>query len=567
LSTTGSLWYGREGQMLARTCNAVCAAGLVIGLGGCLTPSGSVDLVLTMPTDPDLQPQNMTTVDVIATGSNGIPITSQDEIIDNAFTAGNLPVENGVQIDVLLRDVSDGLVGVGESSQLVDVIGDKSTTLSMPVRRPFVYAADGSNLYSFDPSLDSRGSDFQGQLMGVTAPMFAISANGDRLAVVSQNAVQVIDTGTNMVIGSPITLPASAQDAAPVPGSHTIVVATSSGISIIDLDSGSLQTAKTASVDRVTVGANGTGGFTAFGLVGAVTAPTGPLDACAGSSAVVAVDVDSTAAAPPMASPIPLSDLAADPQQALLFATDPCDGEVVRLDISNGDAAMNPSQVSTLSRANVLAVLGGRVWAAGTAPSTLSCIDANGDTVACTAQSSDQCPITDQNLSSYIAFTDNGSGAALIVQSIATGNGSDIIQFDVPARSEGIVATDDPGQSLTQTLPALSVVPVDLVALPGGQYVSVVAQSQYYVFQTVETGGGEPDQTLLPCLYAQTSDWLQFDMASLSVANRVRTQCDLTVGQADPPFVDWACAATAPNETSNFGDYTPASVGALFGAR
>ncbi len=169
------------------------------------------------------------------------------------------------------------------------------------------------------------------------------------------------------------------------------------------------------------------------------------------------------------------------------------------------------------------------------------------------------------NLTNYVvAFTT--TGAALVVQSIPTVGSDAPIEFDVPDRRETMVNTDDNAEQHAQVLRAYSVVPNDLVALPGGQYVSVIASSQYFIQELVASDGVN-QEVLLPCLSAVTSDWLQFDMASLSIANRVRTQCDLTVGQSDGPFQHWACDVPASNETSKFGDYTPTSVGALFGAR
>nr|HEX4317107.1 hypothetical protein [Kofleriaceae bacterium] len=538
---------------------------IALSAGACVG-SGSLDLTLQLPTDQTLQPSGETTVEVIATGTDGVPVANTSVIENNSFSAGDLPVGNDMQIDVLLRDVSNRLVGVGEAGALVDIKGDQTTSLTMPVRKPFVYAATDKDLYSFDPTLDSRDASFQGQLSGVSGPMFAVSAGGDLLAIVTSNTVQVVDTSTNMVTGNPIQLPDAANDASAVPGSHRIAVGTKSGITIVDLDAGTVASSSAgASVDRVTVGANGTGGHTAYGLISRVQAPSSPLDSCSGASSIVATDVDSPADATPVGTSTALSDIAADPQQALLFATDPCDGEVVRLDASSDSTAINATMVSALARANVLTVLGERIWAAGTTPAVPVCLDANGNTIKCNADSPIECPVTDNTLTNYVAYVT--TGAAMVVQSIPTTGSDAPLEFDVPDRRETMVSLDDDAQQHAQVLRAFSAVPNDLVALPGGQFVSVVASSEYFIQELVETGGVGGDKILLPCLDGKTSDWLEFDMASLSIASRVRTECNLTVGQADPPFVDWGCDVPPANETSKFGAYTPASVGALFGAR
>lgn len=550
--------------MVARAWIFVCTGA--VAAGACVG-SGSLDLTLSMPSDQTLEPQGATTVEVIATGSDGIPLANTSVIENGAFSAGDLPVEDGVQIDVLLRDVSNRLVGVGEAGALVDIAAGQATELTLPVRKPFVYTATDKDLYSFDPTLDSRDASFQGQLMGVTAPMFAVSAGGDLLAIVSKNAVQVVDTSTNMVTGDAIQLPDAANDATAVPGSHRIAVATQSGIAIVDLDSGAIATSSAGgAVDRVTVGANGTGGHTAYGLVTRVAAPSSPLDACSGGpSMIVSTDVDNPADATPMTTGVALSDVAADPQQPLLFAAAPCEGQVVRLDASSDPGALNPTMMSTLSRANVLTVLGGRVWAAGTTPAVPVCLDDNGNTISCNAGSPIECPDTGNLLTNYVAYVT--TGASLVVQSIPTTGGDSPLEFDVPDRRETMVSLDDDAQQHAQVLRAFSVIPNDLVALPGGQFVSVIASSEYFIQELVETGGFNGDQIVLPCLDGKTSDWLEFDMASLSLSSRVRTECDLTVGSASQPFVNWGCDLPAANETSKFGAYTPASVGALFGAR
>ena len=73
-------------------------------------------------------------------------------------------------------------------------------------------------------------------------------------------------------------------------------------------------------------------------------------------------------------------------------------------------------------------------------------------------------------------------------------------------------------------------------------------------------------QIILPCLKTTTGDWLLMDLASSSVAQRVRTTCNLTTGPADV-FVNWACDDPPDGEASTVGSYQPTSVGALFGAR
>ncbi len=370
--------------------------------------------------------------------------------------------------------------------------------------------------------------------------------------------MQGIDTSTNALSGAAIALPGTANDATAVPGTHQVAVACSTGIAIVDLDTGAVaMTQSKTSVDRITVGADSSGTMTAFGLIGRVAAPVGPLDTCTGTSqALVSVPVATAGMLTSVTLTDALSDIAADPSAGLLFATAPCTGKVERVDDTTGAL----SDIGTLERAAVLTVLGGRVWAAGSHASVPACLDDNGDSIACDITSDESCPPPHDAPPNFIGYV--STGANLIVESIPT-QGSDMtVEFDVPARTQTIVNTDDDAAQHAQVLNAFSVDPVDLVALPGGQYVSVVASSTYFIQQL-----GTETEILLPCLKASTGDWLLMDMASTSVADRVRTECELITGPSDAEFMDWACDTPTQQEMSTQGDYLPTSVGALFGAR
>src|SRR4051812_20928012 len=261
---------------------------------------GSLELTLSLPSQPDLRPTGMTTVTITASAPGQSAIGNTSVLGSGAVSVGDLPVGDDIQIGVGLRDVSNRIVGVGEAGQAIDIVGDKATKLSIPVRRPFVYAASGTALYSFDPTLDPRDAKFQGTLSGVTSPQLTISVGGDRLAVIGGTSVQVVVTETNTVMGS-ITVPGMISDAAAVPGSHKLAIAHGGGIAIVDLDGGSVQNAAVGPVDRVTVGPGSDGLMVAYGLVGRVSPPDKPKDlaTCTGTSKIVSVSVDSPAVAMP----------------------------------------------------------------------------------------------------------------------------------------------------------------------------------------------------------------------------------------------------------------------------
>lgn len=539
-------------------------SALIIGCAcawACQGPAGEVDLRLSLPSDSTLRPTGMTQISVIAQSPTIGTITDTSLLGGGTtVTAGDLPVGSDVMIDVLFRDDSSRLVGVGEAESPIDIVGDQTVSLTMPVRRPFVYASSGSALYSFDPTLDPRDAAFQGTLGGVSQPQLAISVGGAWLVVAGPSSVQVIETDTNMPVGGPIAIPGTIADAAPVPGTHLIAVAHSAGISIVDLDSDVVTSASGPAVDRITVGPDGHGGQIATGLVGRVAPPASATDTCTGTSQIVTAEI---ATPPKSLDAMPLSDaiadIAASPDDGTVYAALPCAGEVASL------SSAGLSQISALSRAAVVAVAGEHVWAAGTAPSQPMCEEGNTD-VACATGQTAACTGSDPNAN--IVYVSDG--AHLIVQAIPLdGAGSDAVSVDIPEPRETIISTDDPGGQHAQVLKSLAMTPVDLVALPGNENVAVVTQTRYFIQSLVQQDFSGNLSVLLPCLDVTTGDWQLFDFASTSVAQRVRTVCDLTVGpvDTDTTFKNWACEDAPDGQQPTQGDYLPISVGALFGAR
>jgi hypothetical protein len=524
-------------------------------LAGCFG-TGSLDLALTLPTEPDLRPTGMTTITVLATSPDMDPIANRTVLTGSSFSAGELPVGDKVQINVLLHDVSNRLVGLGEAPQLVDIVGDKKVTLTIPVRRPFIYASSGTSLMTFDPTLDPRNIKFQGKIQGVS-PAAGVPVGGDRFVVAGATSLQIIETATHKVIGSPVALPGTVNDIAPVPSQNKVAVAHATGIAIVDLDANppTVTNAAVGAVDRVTVGPAGDGRMVAYGLIGRVAPPDlpPPLSTCTGSSQVVSVFVDAPAVTAPKPLNAPVSGISAAPAQPAVFASLPCTGQVSRID---GDPSSEVGQLtltkmSDLKNAAAIAVLGDRVYAAGAKPSVPMCAG------TCNSMSSTACPETSTNRVSYVA-----DGARLVVQSLPIAGG-DAITVELPERRETMLDRSDGAGSHAQVLHPLGTVPLDLVALPGGQYVSVVTRNNYYIESAVDSTFG----LILPCLKTETADWTLIDLASSSIAQRVRTHCKITNVRPGALFPNWDCDEPPEAERSTQGDYVPVSVGALFGVR
>jgi hypothetical protein len=527
---------------------------------GC-TSSGALELDLELPSTPDLKPSGMTTITVLATSPDIAPTANTSRIAsDGSFSAGEFPVADDVSISVLLRNDSNRLVGIGEAASLVDIVGDDTTSLTIPVRKPFIYAGSGTSLYSFDATLDPRDAKFQGELP-VSGAQIAVSVGGDRLVVANANQLQVVDTATHAVAGKPIPLGSvTIADVAPVPGTHRVVVAHSQGIAIVDLDSAMVTPAMVGPVDRVTVGAGSDGKPVAYGLVGRVAPPENPLVACTGSSMLVSVPVDNPGA---MTAPKPIGDAVSDIAATMdtvspkVFASLPCSGMVAQVTgtVEGGQLAL--MKLGDLPNAAVLAVAGERVIAAGSEASIPKCETGAGSPTNCTPSAAISCPEMNATHVAYVV-----QGARTIIQSYPVAGGSPLV-LSAPERRETMIDTSDPAEQHTEVLHAFSAVPLDLVVLPGGQYVSIATKSRYYL----ERLDGGFSQVLIPCLDATTYNWLLFDLASASVAQRIRTECDLTQTPGGTVFGPFACDMPPEGESSTRGAYKPISVGALFGAR
>jgi hypothetical protein len=544
---------------MRRSVTVIVAAALACSGGGCES-DGSFELVLALPDDPALRPIGMTTVTVVMTEPGAQPVATTSVLDGEGFSVGDFGAAAAVRIEVQLRDVTNRLVGVGETAEPVDLVANAARVVEIPVRRPFIYASDGATLRSLDPTLDSTDGAFQGEIIGVGVPRVMISVGGDRLAVVGATSVTVIATDTNLPVGEPIALPATARDAAAIPGTRRIAVAHDQGIAIVDLDAASFQNAVVGAIDRVTVGPSTDGRLLAYGLAGRVAPALNPLASCAGSSKLFVIDVDAPLATLPIAFAEPVADLAAAADEpGNLYAALPCSDRVARVDDRDGALA----DFAALEHPAAVAVAGGRVIAAGTGSSAPHCVNAAGAAVACAVDApTGKCPPSGPAPANSVDYVTDG--AHLIVESIPIAGGAPST-VDLPGRRETIFDVGDPAKQHAQVLHAFGAVPLDLVALPGGQQVGVVTTSNYYIQQL--TTGVPPATTIsLPCLDATTSDWLVIDLSAASIAQRVRTSCELVVGPADD-FAEWDCDVPPLGEDSTSGDYVPVSIGALYGAR
>ena len=409
---------------------------------------------------------------------------------------------------MLLRNDSNRLVGIGRrpktssrSARSVDVADHPGAP---PVR---VHGRRQLDL-PYDPTLDPSDAKFQGQLSGLSSPQLAISVGGDRLVIGTSGGLQLVDTATHMVTGQTIPIQPHDRRRRAVPGTHLVAVGTSAGISVADIDTGMVQDAPGPSVNKITVGPAADGHMVAYGLVGRVIAPAGrgSLDDCTGTSSIVTADVSNPTAMQQMDLGQAVSDIAAAPDTAKLFATLPCIGEVDEVDGSM------LTKVLSLDHAAVLAVADEQIFAAGVHPSTPQCVDDQGrtaevhDAVDCTC-------------------TGRGAGTTSVLYARRARRSSCSRSRSAARRSSPTCRSaarryrpGDLSGERAKVMHPLTVRPLDLVVLPGGQSVSIVTASEYYITDIVDSGVGI---VIDPCLDATNGDRL----SSISRAGRSRSAC------------------------------------------
>ena len=514
------------GHAPARTGIAVAIAVITaMAASACgISSGGSVDLVLSLPATGDLRPTGMTTVGVTETqadGTTSVTTTPLSQGPDGMhFAAGDVPVGVPITLAAELRDQSSRLVGYGAVTAPITPSSSAAINVTIPVRKPIVFVTSDQPIATIDPTRDVGTAKYQGSL-GASG-VVVVPIDGTEVAVITSSGVQRYATATDMPVGSAIPTSAGTPlDAAPVPGQRRIVVGTASGIAVVDIDQGTATKIPTPEADRVAIGGSADTGFTAYVLNGRVGPPTGATASCSGASTVYAVSID-TAGATAMQLPAkgtPLADIAAD--GAAVFGADPCDGVVKRLDAGG-------ALTLTLPGAAAVAIQDHRLWAAGSLP-----------------------PVQPPD----------PKGARIELASIGV-DGSGMRQIQLPPKSETVIYANDQAQELSIDLHADTEVPLDLVVLPTADQVALIAR-----MDTHRDARGDSFGKVIPEMAATVYDVVLADTVS-GAATRIRAMCDLMViANADAEFPDWNCAAPNEAEAPAGGEYTPAAVDAVYGAR
>jgi hypothetical protein len=468
----------------------------------------------------DLRPVGMTTVGITETkpdGSSSVTTTPlQQSAAGLHFSAGDVEAGAPITLAAELRDASNRLVGFGSISDPVTPSGSDDVSVTIPVRKPIVYVASDVPVNAIDPTRDNLDPKYQSSLP--LTGVVVVPVDGTEIAVITTTSVQRYATSTHASAGKAIVLSfGTPLDAAPVPGQRRIVVGTTNGIAVVDVDAGTVATINGQRADRVTVGVvDGTA--TAFALSSRVQPAIGASGTCMGSSTVYSVAIDAMGAPMQIASGAPLADIAAE--GAAVFGANPCAGQVKRLD-QGGQFSM------TLPGAAALAIESHQLWAVGSAPPTST------------------------------------AGAHLVIASSAI-DGSGQRQVALAPKSEIMTFDGDPDQELSIFLHADTEVPLDLVVLPHADQVAIVARMDTHRAARYDTFNTK----VIPEMQASVWDVLLSDPVS-GATTRIRAMCKLQViqGSVTAEFPDWSCAIATDGEAPTGGEFTPVAVGAVYGSR
>jgi hypothetical protein len=500
------------------TCGALAACG---------TPS--LELALELPDDPALRPQGMTTVTLEARlETTTISTTAPIDFDDSGrgyFDLGNLELEGSGEFSVELRSATERLVGFGQAAQEV-AASDGDNRVIIPVRRPFVYTASGSGMFTFDLSLDVSDDVYQGKLG--SDEVITVHPLGTLLLVIVGPAgspqLVILDSADHQLQPrAAIGLPSGSRDLVAVRGTSTVVVAHAQGLAVVDLERDQVVDVPLGvAVDRLVVSGTGAGA-TVYGLVERVV----PVEAqvpCTGSSRLVRFDV-TTGNSEVLLPARAISDLGATRDLEWIAAVDPCQGKLLAV---HPDLAID--ELADVTRPARLAMTRDRIWMVG---STLR---------------DRSIPLS--------------TPAQLIISSVLP-DGSDLQQLELAPKREAMQSRNDPEREVSNTMGASFVRPLDLGILPGGDRVVVITDNRFDTEALVDADGSS---VLIPAMDAITSEVLVIDTRTGSQA-RVRARCELTVIDAiAAAFPDWDCAETAEIERPRQESFAPRALTTLPGS-
>jgi hypothetical protein len=505
--------------------------GVVVALGGGCGSSGRVELVIDLPAEMALSPIDdrvaRLTLMTQATG-----LSTQVENVDVAIPPmrgqtlafGDVPIANGVLLDLQATSPSGRLLGFGHAGPL-DVTSGDALSVSVKLRRPFAYVAGGASLWAFDATVEPGQPYARAVAMPAGPAAVATTPDGGEVVVVAEDALVLVSTSTHARVGGTAALEPGALDVAVSPDGRWAAVVHVAGISLVDLATlrGGDATAGFAAIDNPAAVAVGPG--TAYVLTDAAQ-PT----SCAAPSSIVPVPL---AAAPVPGTPIVLASGARDlavvtrgPRAGSLVVAEPCQNALV---IAGPDGSGQNALLQVPNLTSV-AVSDQRVWGVG--------------------------------------WQGDESELFLVLSSVGF-DGQAPTSLNL-APSQALAQSNDltePGQVTEDRLGADALDPFELVILPGARHAALLLHGQFHadqVIRTVTIGDTTVNQVILPRIDMETFEYVLIDVTAGAAAQRLRTRCAIDWQHDVAVIDDWSCAST-PGQDVASETFTPLHQAVLYG--
>lgn len=498
---------------------------------------GAIEIELDWP-EPELRPSASEIFEITlvrtAAGEPSTRTVHRAPAPSGEVSLGTVAPGDDLRLAVELRSPNQRLIGYGRSRAGLDVAAGDSLTMTMNVRKPFLYVTGGPAIATVDPTADNT----EPQLLAVVAdPLVATTASdGSALYIVhgGSGAYQLSAFSTKNLtepLFPSVALQNAPIDIAVSADGRFVAVAHAQGMSVVNTGrAGEELGAVTESgigarVDRVTASP---------GVVPITYALLGRADTCGGTSRVVALDLSEPST---ILGDLALSgsaqDIAAmapttDGQRPEALVADACAGEIHGLTLVGADPPVS-ALFAEVDSVTALATLDDRVWAVGS---------------------------TD----------DPELGAALVATSMDL-NGDDQSSLQVPVMQERAKTEDysGPGDDAVRQMDADAVTAVHLGVFPGGDTLALTIDGSYFAPErgTIDVFGIE--LPILPEIQLYNREFVLLDVASATIIQRARTQCTLDVLSFDAVVFEWECGES-PNQAVMIDPFVPTGLSILYGA-
>lgn len=502
--------------------------------------SSGVAIELHWPIADDLAPERAQIEEVTLSVLDGTDVAVRIvRALESAewLDMGGIAPGDDLRFTVELRSPTQRLLGYGRSA-LVDMRSGESGPVPLNVRRPFVYLAGGTHVAIFDTTQDASTPAYRGQIDVIGDPLaVATTADGAELLVATRTnaggALHRVSTSDHRTaLQQPMELPQEAVDMAVSADGRYAVLAhdcPGGGISVIDLTKPSGPDASTFvdldPVQRVAVGLGPDGTERAYALERIGTLCEQPDQP---STTITAVPLQA-----PMAGMLqwshagPLEDMAAAPVQGGVVVVDRYNGTAM---LVSGSAELESRPIGRVPGASTVAINGNNAWIAGTTPAR-----------------------------------EPDAGVRLVLVAVDLSSCGDEkcseTRIDLPA-IDTVAITDafsGPGDEVSRRITADAMKALEIIVLPDSRHIALTIEGE---FIAEERSGG-----LLPRIVIKSYEYVLVDTVAASIAQRLRTRCEITVVPGPLSVGDWYCGTLPGQEELTDDDYIPLGLAALYGAK